>query len=174
MPASTHGSEVSRRTFATGAARPKRTAEPMASRTAEGVTDVLCPGRRPGPATIVGPALLDRWTGDAPVGAEDAAVAGFGLEQRLAARAFVEVLAGVRRHGFGPRGAARRAGQGRLKDDRHPQDTHETVRRISSAQQYPLPVRGNRRRVSGRRKPAYYRRARKPCCPVAPDPPMHS
>src|SRR5216684_2602446 len=35
MPASIHGSDVSRRSFATGAERPNRTAEPMAMRTAE-------------------------------------------------------------------------------------------------------------------------------------------
>lgn len=86
----------------------------------------------PGPATIVGPALLDRRTGHRPVGAEDAAVARLGLEHHPAACALVEVLAGVCRHGFGLGGAARRTGQDRLEKDRHSGNTHEAVRRITT------------------------------------------
>jgi hypothetical protein len=66
---------------------------------------------------VLGPTLLNWRTRYGPVGAEDAAVALLGLEQRAARRAFVKVLAGVGRHGLDLRSAARRAGQGRLQDD---------------------------------------------------------
>lgn len=73
-------------------------------------------GRRLGRAqsafAATAPLILDRRAGHGTVGAEHAAVARLGLEQRVAAFALVEPLAGVGGHGFGLDVAAQRAGQG--------------------------------------------------------------
>lgn len=62
------------------------------------------------------PVFLDRRTGHRAVGTEHAAIAGFGLQQDVAALAFVEPLAGVGGHGLGLDVAALGAGQGGLQD----------------------------------------------------------
>lgn len=51
------------------------------------------------------------------VGAKRATVTGFRAQQRLAALAFIEELAGIYRHGFLFGKATARAGQHRLKQD---------------------------------------------------------
>src|SRR5258708_40210179 len=54
-------------------------------------------------------ALLNGRAWNIAVGAEDAAVAGLGLENRAAALAVIEILAGVRRHRLRGRVLAMRA-----------------------------------------------------------------
>ena len=63
------------------------------------------------------PMLLDRRTGHRAVGTEHAAIAGLGLEQDVAALAFVEPLAGIGGHGLGFDMTALRAGQRGFKND---------------------------------------------------------
>jgi len=60
--------------------------------------------------------LLDGWASYGPIGAEDAAVARFRLQQHAAAAAVVEELAGVRRHSLGRLVAAVRTGNERVLD----------------------------------------------------------
>ena len=60
--------------------------------------------------------LLDGRASYGPIGAEDAAVARFRLQQHAAAAAVVEELAGVRRHSLGRLVAAVRTGNERVHD----------------------------------------------------------
>jgi hypothetical protein len=59
---------------------------------------------------------LDRWAWSRAVGAEYAAVARFWAEERAAARAFIEILAGIGWHRLKSGGAAHRAGDGGFRD----------------------------------------------------------
>ena len=63
-------------------------------------------------------ALLNRRAWHAAVGAVHAAVARFRLQHRVALLAFIEPLAGVRRHSLGLAVPTFRASQCRLQDDR--------------------------------------------------------
>jgi hypothetical protein len=60
---------------------------------------------------------LNRRTLHRAVGAEHAAVTGFRAQQRLAAIAFIEKLAGIYGHGFGFGKTTVRTGQYGLKQD---------------------------------------------------------
>lgn len=75
---------------------------------------------------------LNRRAGDRSIGAEHAAVSGLRTEQCSAALAFVEELAGVGGHRLDLRRATRRAGEGRLKDDRHIGGSYQKVRARSA------------------------------------------
>ena len=63
--------------------------------------------------------LLNRRTGDRPIGAEDAAIAGQRAQQRTAAGAVIKELTSVRRHDLGSCGAAARTGDRRYGDNGH-------------------------------------------------------
>jgi hypothetical protein len=71
-------------------------------------TDAICVGCGLTAAVLL---PLDRWALHGTVGAEDAAVAGPGAQDRIAIAALVEELAGVRRHGFLACEPALRAGE---------------------------------------------------------------
>jgi hypothetical protein len=61
--------------------------------------------------------LLDGRAGDAAVRTKYTTVAGLGTEQRLAAAAFIKILAGIGGHGFLALMAARGAGDTRFQQD---------------------------------------------------------
>src|SRR6185312_5774675 len=79
-------------------------------------------------SAAVVPSLLDGWARHRAVGAEDAAIAMPGLEQRAASGAIVEIKAGVSGHGLDLDRAAGRAGERRLQDRGHTGGSIQKVR----------------------------------------------
>jgi hypothetical protein len=61
--------------------------------------------------------LLDGRASDAAVRTKNATIAGLGTKQRLAAGAFIKILAGIDGHDFLALMAARGAGDDRLQQD---------------------------------------------------------
>ena len=68
-------------------------------------------------AGLTNPLLLDHWTGDGAVGAEDAAVTGSGPEVRSTLSAVVDDPTGDRRHLLPPGETAPGTGDDRFRDD---------------------------------------------------------
>lgn len=92
-----------------------------------------CPirSRRLSSVAAVGLLLLDGRAWHGAIGAEDAAIAMLGLEPRPTAGAFVEIDAGIDRHGLDGDCATARACQHRLQDHGHIGGSIQKVRASS-------------------------------------------